>query len=89
MSTTPVDKPSSYTPQEHSEASPENAPAPPTPHTPRPAAYRSYLLRLWRDQALDGWHASLQSTQTGQRHSFADLDSLLAFLLTQTLIDGA
>ncbi len=47
----------------------------------RPAAYHSYLLRLWRDQAPDGWHASLQSTKTGERHSFADLDSLLAFLL--------
>jgi hypothetical protein len=49
----------------------------------RPASYHSYLLRLWRDQAPNGWRASLQSTKTGERHSFADLDSLLAFLLTQ------
>jgi hypothetical protein len=40
----------------------------------------SYLLRLWRNGAAGGWRASLQSVQTGERHMFADLESLLAFL---------
>jgi len=49
------------------------------------ATYRaqqcSYLLRLWRAGADGGWRASLQSIPAGERHMFADLDSLLAFLL--------
>jgi len=40
----------------------------------------SYLLRLWRAGADGGWRASLQSIPAGERHMFADLDSLLAFL---------
>jgi hypothetical protein len=43
----------------------------------------SYLLRLWRSGAEGGWHASLQSVQTGERHMFADMESLLAFLVEQ------
>ncbi|MCE7985167.1 MAG: hypothetical protein DYG89_28675 [Caldilinea sp. CFX5] len=41
----------------------------------------SYLLRLWRSGADGAWRASLQSVQTGERHMFADLASLLTFLL--------
>ena len=44
-------------------------------------AHCSYLLRLWSAGADGGWRASLQSIQTGQRHMFADLESLLAFLV--------
>lgn len=44
----------------------------------------SYLLRLWRDGSKEAWRASLQSVQTGERHMFADLDSLVAFLLEQS-----
>jgi hypothetical protein len=51
-----------------------------------PLEYQSYLLRLWRaynhGQAV--WRASLESAQTGERHSFADLESLFAFLEQQT-----
>lgn len=43
----------------------------------------SYLLRLWRGGAGGGWCASLHSVQTGERHMFADVESLLAFLLEQ------
>ena len=43
--------------------------------------HRSYLLRLWCSSAGGVWQASLQSVQSGERHSFADLDSLLAFLV--------
>ena len=46
--------------------------------------HQSYLLRLWRSGADSGWRASLQSVQSGERHMFADLDSLLAFLVEQS-----
>ena len=48
--------------------------------------YVSYLLRLW--QAQDNgdwvWRASLESSQTGQRWVFANLDEALAFVRSQT-----
>ena len=51
--------------------------------------YESYLLRVWEsDQAGELiWRASLESTDTGGHHGFADLDSLFAYLETvcQTL----
>jgi len=51
--------------------------------------YEAYLLRLWEsDQAGElVWRASLESTDTGERRGFADLDSLFAYLTTvsQTL----
>jgi hypothetical protein len=51
----------------------------------RPPRHRSYLLRCWevRDQrpvCPSSWRFSLQDSQTGERHHFADLGSLLAFL---------
>ena len=48
--------------------------------------YLSYLLRLWQAHA-DGelvWRASLESPHTGERLSFADAESLFAFLDAQT-----
>ena len=42
------------------------------------------MLRLWRSGVDSNWRASLQSVQTGERHMFADLDSLLAFLVEQS-----
>lgn len=50
----------------------------------RSSHYQSYLLRLWRDGAQGPWQASLQHTASGERHTFADLAGLLAFLQTQT-----
>ena len=51
--------------------------------------YESYLLRLWESDQAGGliWRASLESTNTGERHGFADLASLFAYLETvcQTL----
>jgi hypothetical protein len=40
----------------------------------------SYLLRLCRAGGEGSWRASLQSIPSSERHMFADLDSLLAFL---------
>jgi hypothetical protein len=48
--------------------------------------YLSYLLRLW--QTSDGtsqvWRASLESSDSRKRYSFADLRQLMAFLEHQT-----
>lgn len=45
------------------------------------ATYRSYLLRLWReDQASEPWRASLQSAATGERQGFANLDTLFDYI---------
>lgn len=50
------------------------------------ATYRSYLLRLWREETNHGiaWRASLESAQTGEQLHFASLHELIAFLLAQT-----
>ncbi len=44
--------------------------------------YQAYLLRLWltgEDESAV-WRASLEDPHTGERHGFADVNSLLAFL---------
>jgi hypothetical protein len=46
--------------------------------------YIAYLLRLWREESAVQWRATLQNPHTGERRSFADLSSLLAFLEEQT-----
>jgi hypothetical protein len=47
--------------------------------------YKSYLLRLWQSDAHSGaWRARLTDiTGRGEQHSFPDLDSLFAYLLTE------
>jgi hypothetical protein len=48
--------------------------------------YRAYLVRLW--QARSGrqvvWRASAEDAHSGERHAFADLQALCAFLLEET-----
>ena len=47
-----------------------------------PSIYKSYVLRMWMT-TQDGqpvWLASLQSTATGQRRGFSDLESLFDYL---------
>jgi len=48
--------------------------------------YLAYMLRLW--EAHTGgeqvWRASLESPHTGERHGFANLQVLFAFLEEQT-----
>lgn len=48
--------------------------------------YLAYLLRLWRmrGEGAAGWRASLVSPGSGERHGFASLDDLFAFLLWRT-----
>ena len=47
--------------------------------------YKSYLLRLWRQDAEDApWRASLECiTQEDRPHHFPDAESLIAFLLAE------
>ena len=46
------------------------------------ASYTSYLLRLWCAQQEDGhtWIACVQSTATGERRWFPNLEALVQFL---------
>lgn len=47
--------------------------------------YLSYLLRLWRvNEEETGWRASLESSYTGGRKGFANLDALFDFLRNRT-----
>ena len=47
--------------------------------------YASYLLRFWKSNERGGaaWRASLECTQTAQRHNFPSLEALVAFLEAQ------
>ena len=46
--------------------------------------YQSYLLRLWRSSEGKAWRVMLQHIGSHERHGFADLEGLCAFLRTQT-----
>lgn len=48
--------------------------------------YLAYMLRLWSSEQ-DGnpvWRASLENAHDSERHVFADMESLIAFLLART-----
>jgi hypothetical protein len=55
-----------------------------------PNGYQTYILRLWRPRwqgewqgaaALGGqWRASIESPRTGERHVFASLQQLFAYM---------
>jgi hypothetical protein len=48
--------------------------------------YLAYMLRLWQVSS-DGepiWRTSLESPHSGERHGFANLEMLFAFLEGQT-----
>jgi hypothetical protein len=55
--------------------------------TAKKPAYQSYLLRLWRvKEGEEGWRASLESAQTGERRGFATLDALFDYVRSQTRV---
>lgn len=53
--------------------------------------YRSYLLRFWEERsAATGsaiWRFSLDNPRTGERHGFATLAALIAFLEGEVALD--
>ena len=53
-----------------------------------PPEYHAYLLRFWEERGEQGtsaaWRFSLEDPQSGQRHGFADLASLTAWLQAST-----
>ena len=53
-----------------------------------PPEYHAYLLRFWEERGelepSAAWRFSLEEPQSGQRHGFADLASLMAWLQTMT-----
>lgn len=54
-------------------------------------SYRAYMLRLWRAEAgpQADWRASLEDVRTGERHGFASLKALLAWLRAEAAGTGA
>jgi hypothetical protein len=42
--------------------------------------YRSYLLRLWRLGETSSWHVMIEQIGSQERHTFANLKSLIDFL---------
>ena len=48
--------------------------------------YLAYLLRLWpvNDDGKPVWRASVENPHTGERHGFANLELLFAFLEEKT-----
>jgi hypothetical protein len=48
--------------------------------------YLAYLLRLWQvnDDGKPIWRAYLENPHTGERHGFANLETLFAFLEEKT-----
>jgi hypothetical protein len=48
--------------------------------------YLAYMLRLWQveGEGESFWRASLESPHTGERHGFASLETLFAFLEQHT-----
>jgi hypothetical protein len=50
--------------------------------------YQSYLLRLWRaKEGQEGWRASLESAQTGERKGFATLDALFEYVRSRARVE--
>ena len=45
--------------------------------------YVAYLIRCWYEEG-DGWRGTLEDPHTGERHAFANMNSLLNFIETQT-----
>jgi hypothetical protein len=47
-----------------------------------PDAYQTYLLHLWRArcQGKWQWRASIENPHSGERHAFASLEQLFAYL---------
>lgn len=57
----------------------------------KPPCHQIYLLRCWEERSLQGhmpstWRYSLEDPQTGERHGFADIGTLLRHLHATLLL---
>jgi hypothetical protein len=55
-----------------------------------PPRYRAFMLRCWEVRSPDPegrttWRFGVEDPHTGQKHGFADLEALIAFLQTELL----
>jgi hypothetical protein len=49
--------------------------------------YQSYLLRLWWvKEGEEGWRASLESAQTGERRGFATVDAMFEYIRSRARV---
>ena len=55
----------------------------PLAHGTDPARYRSYLLRLWREDTGRPWRCQVQCVASGQVRRFDDQAGLFAFLVAE------
>lgn len=53
-----------------------------------PEQYLAFLLRLWREDVKAPWRAMLENPHTDERHGFADLEELIAFLQKITAVQA-
>ncbi len=49
----------------------------------KPQQYKSFLVRLQRDEGHPLWRATLENAQTGERLRFADQMQMLRYLLNE------
>ena len=47
------------------------------------ADYQAFLLRLWREDDLSGWRASLENPHTGKSVGFPSMQHLFAYIEKQ------
>ena len=45
--------------------------------------YHAMMLRLWRDEHSNEWHASIQNPHTGETRHFATFEQCTAYLQSQ------
>ncbi len=49
-----------------------------------PAIYKSFLVRIWGDEANSKWRVMVtRINETGEHHYFTTLDDLMIFLLKE------
>lgn len=55
----------------------------------RASTYRSYILRVWRDDTRKPWSVTLQAVRDETTHHFVDLDAMLTHLQAELVELGA
>ncbi len=42
--------------------------------------HHSFVLRMWRSERDNDWRVTLQSVNTGEHHTFVDMDEMWRYL---------